>query len=82
MLPSQASPETFGDEQTIEVAPSVVSLSSNHTVLRWGAVFPFYRPKLRLREVGSLGEGNTTASGLKKKKGKKSPKLPLSTMTY
>lgn len=73
MLPSQASPESWGDKQTLEAAPPVVSLASDHRALRWGDVLPFYRLKLKLREVRSLGEGSTTASD------KKSPQLPLST---
>ena len=62
MLRSQASPESWGDEQTLEATPPVISLASDHRVLRWGDELPFYRWKLKLREVRPLGEGNTTAS--------------------
>lgn len=55
VLPFQVSPET-GDAQTREVPSCVMTLSSNHTMLRWGALFPFDRQKRRLREVRSLSE--------------------------
>ena len=62
VLRSQASPESWGDEQTLEATPPVISLASDHRALRWGDELPFYRWKLKLREVRPLGEGNTTAS--------------------